>query len=115
MDFKKDPKTDFADVDELSPKDAKEQAEALREGIEYHNRRYYLDNDPAIADAVFDRLFSRLQELEEAFTELRTDASPTRRVGVPPARIDDRRPPAPRHLFLRHPQNRRRAVLPALG
>jgi len=85
MDFKKDPKTDFADIDELSPKEAKEEAEALREGIEYHNRRYYLDNDPAIADAVFDRLFSRLQELEEAFTELRTDASPTRRVGVPPA------------------------------
>jgi len=33
MDFKKNPKTDFKDIDELSEKEARKEAEALREGL----------------------------------------------------------------------------------
>jgi hypothetical protein len=40
MDFKKDPKTEFAEIDDLSPEAAMELAVTLRYGIEYHNRRY---------------------------------------------------------------------------
>jgi DNA ligase (NAD+) len=49
MDFRENPKTDFKDVDDLSREEAKEEAAALREGIEYHNYRYYVKNDPARA------------------------------------------------------------------
>ena len=57
----------------------------MREGIDYHDRLYYVENNPVISDAVYDKLFARLQELEEAFPELASADSPTRRVGAPPA------------------------------
>ena len=85
MDFKKNPKTDFEDSDNLSQEEAAEEVEALREGIEYHNDLYYVKNQPTIADATYDKLFKRLQELEEAFPDLRSENSPTRRVGAEPA------------------------------
>jgi DNA ligase (NAD+) len=84
MDFKKNPKTDFKDIDDLTEKEARQQVEALRDGIEYHNHRYYVKNDPAISDAAYDKLFSRLQNLEDAFPDLKSENSPTQRVGAPP-------------------------------
>lgn len=84
MDYRHDPSTDFRDADELSKEDAREQAEALREGIEHHDYLYYVRNDPEISDATYDRLFSRLRELEEKFPELESPDSPTQRVGAPP-------------------------------
>jgi DNA ligase (NAD+) len=53
----------------------------LRETIERHNERYYVQNAPAIPDAEFDRLFRELQELEADHPELITPDSPTQRVG----------------------------------
>jgi DNA ligase (NAD+) len=84
MDFRKHPKTDFKDIRSLSKKEAQEEVEALREGIEYHDYLYYVKNAPEISDATYDRLFRRLQELEEAFAELRSESSPTQRVGAEP-------------------------------
>jgi DNA ligase (NAD+) len=84
MDFKKNPKTDFDDIENLSKKDAREEIEALREGIDYHDYLYYVKNQPEISDAVYDKLFRRLQELEEAYLELQSDTSPTRRIGARP-------------------------------
>jgi DNA ligase (NAD+) len=96
MDFKKNPKTDFKDIDELSEKEARKEAEALREGLAHHNYRYYVKNDPIISDATFDKLFNRLRRLEETWPELRTADSPTRRIGAPPAdslqRLEHRAP-----------------------
>jgi DNA ligase (NAD+) len=57
----------------------------LRDGIEYHNYLYYVQNQPRIADATYDKLLRRLQDLEEAFPDLRADDSPTQRVGAKPA------------------------------
>ena len=37
-------------------------AEALRRKIVYHERKYYVDNDPQISDAEFDRLVGELRE-----------------------------------------------------
>ena len=37
MDFKTNPKTNFKDIDKLSPEDAEEEIDALREGIDYHD------------------------------------------------------------------------------
>jgi DNA ligase (NAD+) len=84
MDFKKNPKADFKPVDKLSKEEARKEIEALREGIEFHDYLYYVKNRPEISDALYDKLFHRLQELEEAFPELQSPASPTQRVGGAP-------------------------------
>jgi len=84
MDFKKNPRTDFKKIEVLSNEEAKEEIEELREGIEYHNYLYYIKNKPHISDTLYDILFHRLQELEEAFPEFDSPHSPTRRVGKEP-------------------------------
>lgn len=84
LDFKTNPNTKFRDVEELSQEVARREIEALREGIDHHDRLYYVEDAPEIADAVYDELFHRLQELEESFPKLRSDNSPTRRVGAEP-------------------------------
>ena len=84
MDFKKNPSTRFKDIKKISKREAREEIEALREGIDHHDYLYYVKDKPEISDAVYDRLFKRLQDLEEAFPEFRSETSPTRRVGAPP-------------------------------
>lgn len=56
----------------------------LRGQLEHHNRLYYLQAQPEISDAEYDRLFRELEELEEKHPNLRSDDSPTRRVGGAP-------------------------------
>ncbi|HUT78437.1 MAG TPA: NAD-dependent DNA ligase LigA [Polyangia bacterium] len=53
--------------------------------IQEHDRRYYVDDAPVIADREYDRLFAELREIEERHPELRTPDSPTMRVGGAPA------------------------------
>ena len=78
-----EPETDFEPVDELSEADATQQVEALRKAIRFHDYRYYVLNDPVIADRADDELFDRLRTLEDEFN-LQTDDSPTQRVGGEP-------------------------------
>jgi DNA ligase (NAD+) len=59
-------------------------AEALRREILFHERKYYLDNDPQISDGEFDRLVRELRDLEARFPDLVTPESPTQRVGEKP-------------------------------
>lgn len=61
-----------------------QEIEALRDEIRYHNKLYYVDNNPEISDAEYDRLMQKLQELETAYPELITPDSPTQRVGATP-------------------------------
>ncbi|GAA0264231.1 NAD-dependent DNA ligase LigA [Halobacterium noricense] len=79
----RDPDTDFAPVDDIDEDEAEEQVELLREAVRYHDYRYYVENDPVISDHAYDRLFDRLQQLEDAF-DLQTEDSPTQRVGGEP-------------------------------
>jgi DNA ligase (NAD+) len=65
------------------PKD-RARAEALRRKILYHERKYYVDNDPQISDHEFDGLMRELRDLEARFPELVTPESPTQRVGEKP-------------------------------
>src|SRR5512140_3157734 len=62
----------------------KKEIEQLRNEIRRHERLYYADNAPEISDYDFDQLMHRLAELEAAHAELRTDDSPTVRVGGEP-------------------------------
>ncbi|PSP54870.1 DNA ligase (NAD(+)) LigA [Halobacteriales archaeon QS_1_67_19] len=81
--YVEDPPTDFRPVEALSETEAEQQAALLREAIRFHDYRYYVENDPVIADRTYDALFSRLQDLEDAF-ELATEDSPTQRIGGEP-------------------------------
>lgn len=56
----------------------------LRREIAKHNHQYYVLDNPLISDAEYDRLFSRLLELEKAHPELAAPDSPTQKVGAPP-------------------------------
>ena len=57
------------------------QVEALREQICYHERKYFIDDQPEISDQEYDRLMKELERLETARPELITPDSPTQRVG----------------------------------
>ena len=55
-------------------------AAELRDLIEYHNQRYYLEDEPEIADAEFDALVAELTAIEREHPELAEADSPTAKV-----------------------------------
>lgn len=72
------------DMGALGPEQARRHAQDLRAELRRHAHLYYVEARPVIADEEYDRLFARLQALEEAFPDLRTADSPTQRVGAEP-------------------------------
>src|SRR3990167_7947353 len=62
----------------------KEKIEHLRNTIRYHDRKYYVENNPEITDYEYDKLLKELQHLEKLHPELITPDSPTQRVGGEP-------------------------------
>lgn len=52
----------------------------LRNCIRFHEYRYYVEDDPLIADFEFDQLYKSLEDLEKQNPELITPDSPTQRV-----------------------------------
>ena len=59
----------------------KEEIDRLRREIEYHNKKYYDEDEPEISDYEYDKLTQRLKKLEKEHPEYVTDDSPTRKVG----------------------------------
>ncbi|MGD1937868.1 MAG: NAD-dependent DNA ligase LigA [Cyanophyceae cyanobacterium] len=57
----------------------------LRIQLQKAGYAYYVKAEPIMEDAVYDRLYRELQDLEEKFPELITADSPTQRVGDRPA------------------------------
>ncbi|MFQ6037979.1 MAG: NAD-dependent DNA ligase LigA, partial [Candidatus Aminicenantales bacterium] len=68
----------------LSKNKASRRIEDLRKQIRYHEKKYYVDNDPQISDYEFDMLVKELKDLEQQFPDLITPESPTQRVGEQP-------------------------------
>ncbi len=68
----------------IAPREAFEQAAALRSTLERYNHAYYVQDAPLVPDAEYDRLFQALQALEAQYPELCTADSPTQRVGGKP-------------------------------
>ena len=62
----------------------KEKINQLRSVIRQHDRKYYVENNPAITDYEYDLLVKELQQLEQAHPELISPDSPTQRVGGEP-------------------------------
>lgn len=71
----------------------KKEIQELRDLIRYHNKRYYIESDPAISDMEYDELFRRLQELESKHPDLFSSKSPTQTVGA----IDETRERTAQH------------------
>ena len=69
-------------------------AAELRAQIAQHDYRYYVLDDPLVADSEYDRLMQELRALEAAHPELVTADSPTQRVsGTPSAAVLRAQPP----------------------
>jgi len=81
--FLSPPLPQFEGVGEIGEEQARTQTEQLQAAVRYHDRRYYVDGGPVIADSEYDRLFARLTNLEAEF-DVETAGSPTQRVGAPP-------------------------------
>jgi DNA ligase (NAD+) len=62
---------------------ASQEVEELRETIRHHLYLYHVLDAPEVADAEYDQLMRRLEELETANPDLVTADSPTQRVGQP--------------------------------
>lgn len=75
--------SEFPPIVDLDESAAAQEIDALREAIRYHDYRYYVRNDPVIADRTYDRLLDRLETLEETFDLVEPD-SPTQRVAPGP-------------------------------
>src|SRR5262245_5017518 len=56
------------------------QVNELREVLRFHEYRYYILNDPLLADYEYDQLYKALEKLEAAYPDLVTPDSPTQRV-----------------------------------
>lgn len=61
-----------------------ERAAELRQQLDHHNHKYYVEAAPEISDREFDRLLAELTTLEKDHPELVTPDSPTQRVGGSP-------------------------------
>jgi DNA ligase (NAD+) len=59
----------------------REAYEALARQIQEHDRRYYVEHDPIVADVEYDQLYKQLEAVEAAHPDWIVDWSPTRRVG----------------------------------
>jgi DNA ligase (NAD+) len=66
------------------PPDVAARAAELRADLEHDSYLYYVLDQPEIDDAVYDRRFRELQEIEARFPALRTPDSPTQRIGGMP-------------------------------
>ena len=68
----------------MNKTEAKKKIEKLREEINNHNYKYYVENNPIISDFEFDKLLKELEKLESEHPDLITPDSPTQRVGGEP-------------------------------
>lgn len=65
----------------MTRQEAQAEISRLSEQIRENDRLYFIENTPAIADHEYDFLVKRLKELENAWPDLVSETSPTRRVG----------------------------------
>lgn len=61
--------------------DIKQEIEALKGQLKYHNDRYYNQDSPEISDYEYDQLSLRLRKFEQENPDLVTVDSPTQKVG----------------------------------
>ncbi len=77
-----DQKPEDIAVEALDEEEAAAELKRLAEEIAGHDRRYFLDDDPAVSDAEYDALRRRNLAIEERFAHLKRPDSPSERVGT---------------------------------
>lgn len=60
---------------------AKKRIDELTELLEYHSRKYYVEDNPEISDFEYDSLMVELEKLEKEYPQFASDISPTKSVG----------------------------------
>jgi DNA ligase (NAD+) len=68
----------------MDKKTAIKKLEKLKEEINYHNHKYYVENNPIISDFDYDNLLKKLEKIESEFPDLITPDSPSQRIGDEP-------------------------------
>jgi DNA ligase (NAD+) len=68
-------------VSKAKEREAQKEIEKLRGKIQHHEYLYYVQDEPELSDAKFDKLMNELKKLEAEFPSLVTPDSPTQRVG----------------------------------
>lgn len=63
---------------------AKKRITELTDLLNYHNRKYYIEDSPEIEDYEYDALMRELRDLEEKYPDLMSESSPSQRVGGAP-------------------------------
>jgi len=72
-------------VSDLTEDEARAELEQLAIDIHYHNQRYHSEDAPEIADADFDHMVRRNQDIEARFPHLIRLDSPSHQVGAEPS------------------------------
>ena len=72
-------------IDTMSAEQARLAHDELADALHAHNVAYYQDDAPMVSDAEYDALFQQLVALEAAFPELKTEDSPSQKVGAAPS------------------------------
>ena len=65
----------------MNKTEAKNKIDELRKTLEYHNKKYYDDDNPEISDFEYDMLNNELKNLEKQFPDLIDENSNTQKVG----------------------------------
>ncbi len=68
------------------PPAIRKEHQRLAEEIRDHDHRYYVLAEPVVSDYDYDMLMQRLLDLEKEYPELRTEDSPSQRVGGEPTK-----------------------------
>jgi DNA ligase (NAD+) len=71
-------------VEQATP-EIQQRVQQLRQQLQEASYAYYVLDNPIMEDAVYDRLYRELQDLETRYPELIAPDSPTQRVGEKPA------------------------------
>jgi DNA ligase (NAD+) len=75
---------DINAVTQVTP-EVKQRVQELRQLLQKASYAYYVLDNPIMEDAVYDKLYRELSDLETQYPELITPESPTQRVGERPA------------------------------
>ncbi|NMB97016.1 MAG: NAD-dependent DNA ligase LigA [Clostridiaceae bacterium] len=73
-----------SDAVNATAKTPENRIQELRDIINYHNHKYYVEDNPEISDYEYDMLLRELENLEKENPHLITPDSPTQRVGGKP-------------------------------
>ncbi len=60
---------------------AKKRIEELTNLLNYHSKKYYVEDSPEISDFEYDKMLVELEKLEDEYPQFASEISPTKRVG----------------------------------